>query len=179
MKKILFFTAIVVSLFSTSCSKEIFVGEERDFVYVPTNLRASAAITLNGNTATVFLNDGRSVNVRVLSSSQRVGDAFFLEAPIVPQRWVWDQQNNQYVPSGFDYNVSYGFTASAATVYFVEILGGIPSLFKRSVSWANTPNPASWVNSFEKMIGSTRRNMPIMGTISKEEGFPDRYFFSN
>ena len=179
MKKILFFVAIVASLFATSCSKDIYTGDEKSFTYAPTNIRVISVGLSGSGMATVALSNGQSLNLRVISPSQKTGDGFFVEAPIIPQSWVWDRQSNEYKPSGFNYNVAYGFSASYATVYFVEIVAGIPYLNKRSVLWSNTPDPASWVNSFDNMIGSTRRSMPVLGTVTKEEGFPDRYFFAN
>lgn len=177
MKKIFALVAIATSLL-TSCIKdtEIYRGDEKSFTYVPTNLRAALG-TVTGSTATVILSDGRTLNVRCITPSQPVGDGFFVEAPIVPESWVWNRDNNEYEPQGFDYNTSYGFTVNSATVYFVEVRSGIPYLFKQSMAWGNTPNPGEWVGSFERMIGSTRKQMPIMGTVSKTTG-PDKYTFS-
>ena len=177
MKKILFFVAIATALLTTSCSKDIYNGEEKSFTYVPTGIRAYL-ISVTNNVATVSLTNGRTVNLRCITPSQSVGDGFFVEAPIVPESWVWDHQSNQYKPSGFDYNTRYGFTANYATVYFVEITCGIAYLFNKAVAWGNTPNPAEWVNSFENMIGSTRASMPIMGSVSRDYGYPDKYLFS-
>lgn len=177
MKKILCLVAIATTLLTTGCSKEIYMGEEKSFTYIPTGLRASL-ISVNMNVATVVLSNGATLNLRAISPSQRAGDGFILEAPIVPQTWVWDDYSNEYKPSGFDYNTRYGFTVNSATVYFVEIILGVPYLFKKSVAWGNKPNPAEWVNSFSSMIGSTRASMPVMGTVSKDQGYPDRYFFS-
>jgi hypothetical protein len=177
MKKILTLVAIATILLTTSCSRDVYVGEERTFTYVPTGLRASL-LSVNMNVATVILSNGTTFNVRVISPSQSAGDGFILEAPIVPQGWIWDDYSNQYKPNGFDYNTRYGFTVNSATVYFVEVIVGIPYLFKKSVAWANVPNPAEWVNSFSNMVGSTRASMPVMGTVTKDQGYPDRYFFS-
>jgi hypothetical protein len=170
MKKLFFLVAIATTTLMTSCvkNKEIYQGDQKQFVYTPSYIQPTmVGIPVNG-IATINVG-GKLVSVQCLTPSQD-GDMILVDAPIVPQSYEWDQYSNEYKPVGFRYNEISGFSSNYCAGYFVEIFANGTWRFWNGVAipWSSAPNPASWVNSFEyPRTWVDRITLPYRGKVVK------------
>lgn len=188
MKKIKSFFAIMAlatTVTLTSCSTENGIlavdqynGDTKKFVYEPSLVTpVSAIVNPLTDEATVKMNNNTYISISCLTPNQP-GDAIITEAPIIPLEWVWNQSGYQYIPSGFAYNVKFGFTNNSANVWFMEkTIYGTYILKNKNVNWGSTLNPGQWTSSFRGLSGISSLVMPMTGRIGFGNN-PNTYFFS-